>query len=42
MNQENTYQSFPFQAFENHFKGRYECARDADRLLIKMTEGNLP
>jgi hypothetical protein len=42
MNQEHTYQSFPFQAFEEYFKARYECARDADRLLIKLTSGNFP
>ena len=36
------YQSFPFQAFEEYFKAKYECARDADRLLIKNTDGRLP
>jgi hypothetical protein len=42
MNQETIYETFPFQAFENYFKGQYECARDADRLLIKITDGNFP
>lgn len=42
MNQEETYQSFPFEAFENYFKSQYDVARDADRLLIKITTGNFP
>jgi hypothetical protein len=42
MNEEITYQSFPFQAFESYFKARYDVARDADRLLIKVTNSNFP
>lgn len=41
MNQEQ-YQSFPFHDFEASFKANYDCARDGDRLLIKIAGGEVP
>src|SRR6266852_2028237 len=42
MSQDETQQFFPFGDFEKYFISKYPVARDGDRLLVKLSEGDVP